>query len=75
MCFGPKKVKLAEAETAGAIMAFSLSLGLVLQAVFSFLFQAIVRPLMDRRLHWLPVPVPSFSLGMDRNGLKVFSSS
>lgn len=42
MCFGPKKVKLAEAETAGAIMAFFLSLGLALGAVFSFLFRAIV---------------------------------
>ncbi|XP_073666775.1 equilibrative nucleoside transporter 1 isoform X2 [Tursiops truncatus] len=42
MCFGPKKVKPAEAETAGAIMAFFLSLGLALGAVFSFLFRAIV---------------------------------
>ncbi|XP_014638146.1 PREDICTED: equilibrative nucleoside transporter 1 [Ceratotherium simum simum] len=42
MCFGPKKVKPAEAETAGAIMAFFLSLGLSLGAVFSFLFRAIV---------------------------------
>ncbi|KAM5262895.1 equilibrative nucleoside transporter 1 [Ctenodactylus gundi] len=38
MCFGPKKVKPAEAETAGAIMAFFLCLGLALGAVFSFLF-------------------------------------
>uniref|UniRef100_F7HZ16 Solute carrier family 29 member 1 (Augustine blood group) n=1 Tax=Callithrix jacchus TaxID=9483 RepID=F7HZ16_CALJA len=30
MCFGPKKVKPAEAETAGAIMAFFLCLGLAL---------------------------------------------
>ncbi|XP_036783302.2 equilibrative nucleoside transporter 1 isoform X1 [Manis pentadactyla] len=42
MCFGPKKVKPAEAETAGAIMAFFLSLGLALGAVLSFLFRAIV---------------------------------
>ncbi|GAB5571561.1 equilibrative nucleoside transporter 1 isoform X3 [Prionailurus iriomotensis] len=42
MCFGPKKVKPAEAETAGAIMAFFLSLGLALGAVFSFLFRSIV---------------------------------
>ncbi|XP_049749121.1 equilibrative nucleoside transporter 1 isoform X1 [Elephas maximus indicus] len=42
MCFGPKKVKPAEAETAGAIMAFFLCLGLALGAVFSFLFRAIV---------------------------------
>lgn len=42
MCFGPKKVKPAEAETAGAIMAFFLSLGLALGAIFSFLFRAIV---------------------------------
>ncbi|KAM6186147.1 equilibrative nucleoside transporter 1 isoform 2-T2 [Rhynchocyon petersi] len=42
MCFGPRKVKSAEAETAGAIMAFFLCLGLALGAVFSFLFRAIV---------------------------------
>lgn len=42
MCFGPKKVQPAEAETAGSIMAFFLSLGLALGAVFSFLFRAIV---------------------------------
>ncbi|XP_020012755.1 equilibrative nucleoside transporter 1 isoform X2 [Castor canadensis] len=42
MCFGPKKVQPAEAETAGAIMAFFLCLGLALGAVFSFLFRAIV---------------------------------
>ncbi|XP_071075739.1 equilibrative nucleoside transporter 1 isoform X2 [Desmodus rotundus] len=42
MCFGPKKVKPAEAETAGAIMAFFLCLGLALGAVVSFLFRAIV---------------------------------
>ncbi|XP_008570855.1 PREDICTED: equilibrative nucleoside transporter 1 isoform X1 [Galeopterus variegatus] len=42
MCFGPKKVKPVEAETAGAIMAFFLCLGLALGAVFSFLFRAIV---------------------------------
>ncbi|XP_045861533.1 equilibrative nucleoside transporter 1 isoform X3 [Meles meles] len=42
MCFGPKKVKPAEAETAGAIMAFFLSLGLALGAVSSFLWRSIV---------------------------------
>ncbi|XP_004710852.1 equilibrative nucleoside transporter 1 isoform X1 [Echinops telfairi] len=42
MCFGPRKVKPAEAETAGAIMTFFLCLGLALGAVFSFLFRAIV---------------------------------
>ncbi|MBN3309234.1 S29A1 protein, partial [Amia calva] len=42
MCFGPKKVSPHEAETAGAIMAFFLSLGLALGAAFSFLFRAIV---------------------------------
>ncbi|XP_037375705.1 equilibrative nucleoside transporter 1 isoform X1 [Talpa occidentalis] len=42
MCFGPKKVDPAEAETAGTIMAFFLSLGLALGAVLSFLFRAIV---------------------------------
>lgn len=36
MCFGPKKVDGYEAETAGAIMAFFLSLGLALGAGFSF---------------------------------------
>uniref|UniRef100_A0A8C3SPA7 Solute carrier family 29 member 1 (Augustine blood group) n=1 Tax=Chelydra serpentina TaxID=8475 RepID=A0A8C3SPA7_CHESE len=42
MCFGPKKVLPHEAETAGAIMAFFLSLGLALGAVFSFLFRAVI---------------------------------
>ncbi|KYO43403.1 equilibrative nucleoside transporter 1 [Alligator mississippiensis] len=42
MCFGPKKVPGHEAETAGAIMAFFLSLGLALGAIFSFLFRALV---------------------------------
>nr|XP_012598815.1 equilibrative nucleoside transporter 1 isoform X3 [Microcebus murinus] len=42
MCFGPKKVKPAEAETAGTIMAFFLCLGLALGAVVSFLFRKIV---------------------------------
>lgn len=37
-----RKVKPAEAETAGAIMAFFLCLGLALGAVVSFLFRAIV---------------------------------
>ncbi|XP_043818638.1 equilibrative nucleoside transporter 1 isoform X1 [Dromiciops gliroides] len=42
MCFGPKKVKPSEAETAGTIMAFFLSLGLALGALLSFLLRAIV---------------------------------
>lgn len=41
MCFGPKKVAQHEAETAGAIMAFFLSLGLALGAAVSFGFRAI----------------------------------
>ncbi|XP_015251093.1 equilibrative nucleoside transporter 1-like [Cyprinodon tularosa] len=36
MCFGPKKVPQHQAETAGAIMAFFLSLGLALGAAASF---------------------------------------
>ncbi|KAM9314034.1 equilibrative nucleoside transporter 1-like isoform 2-T2 [Pholidichthys leucotaenia] len=42
MCYGPKNVLPHEAETAGAIMAFFLSLGLALGAVLSFLFRALV---------------------------------
>ncbi|CAL8298917.1 unnamed protein product [Merluccius merluccius] len=42
MCFGPKKVPQHEAETAGAIMAFFLSLGLALGAALSFAFRALV---------------------------------
>ncbi|KAM7385383.1 hypothetical protein PAMP_001470 [Pampus punctatissimus] len=42
MCFGPKKVPPHEAETAGAIMAFFLSLGLALGAAVSFAFRAII---------------------------------
>ncbi|XP_077437857.1 equilibrative nucleoside transporter 1-like isoform X2 [Vanacampus margaritifer] len=42
MCFGPKKVSQHEAETAGAVMAFFLSLGLALGAAFSFAFRAII---------------------------------
>ncbi|XP_061646736.1 equilibrative nucleoside transporter 1-like isoform X2 [Phyllopteryx taeniolatus] len=42
MCFGPKKVSQQEAETAGAIMAFFLSLGLALGAALSFAFRAII---------------------------------
>ncbi|XP_077085943.1 equilibrative nucleoside transporter 1 [Siphateles boraxobius] len=42
MCFGPKKVDPNEAETAGAIMAFFLSLGLALGASLSFVFRALV---------------------------------
>ncbi|KAK7902057.1 hypothetical protein WMY93_018826 [Mugilogobius chulae] len=41
MCFGPKKVAQHEAETAGAIMAFFLSLGLALGAVVSFAIRVI----------------------------------
>uniref|UniRef100_A0AAR2ITB2 Solute carrier family 29 member 1a n=1 Tax=Pygocentrus nattereri TaxID=42514 RepID=A0AAR2ITB2_PYGNA len=42
MCFGPKKVAGNEAETAGAIMAFFLSLGLALGAALSFLFRGVI---------------------------------
>ncbi|KAK5936400.1 hypothetical protein CgunFtcFv8_027767 [Champsocephalus gunnari] len=42
MCFGPKKVLPHEAETAGAVMAFFLSLGLALGAGLSFLLRALV---------------------------------
>ncbi|XP_051008863.1 equilibrative nucleoside transporter 1 [Acomys russatus] len=42
MCFGPKKVKPTEAETAGNIMSFFLCLGLALGAVLSFLLKALV---------------------------------
>ncbi|XP_056136594.1 equilibrative nucleoside transporter 1-like [Lampris incognitus] len=42
MCYGPKKVLKHEAETAGAIMAFFLSLGLALGAALSFLFRGLV---------------------------------
>ncbi|XP_040207725.1 equilibrative nucleoside transporter 1 [Rana temporaria] len=42
MCFGPKKVDGYEAETAGAIMAFFLSLGLALGAGFSFPLRILV---------------------------------
>uniref|UniRef100_A0A3Q4BS32 Uncharacterized protein n=1 Tax=Mola mola TaxID=94237 RepID=A0A3Q4BS32_MOLML len=42
MCFGPKNVLPHEAETAGAIMAFFLSLGLALGAALSFVFRALV---------------------------------
>ncbi|XP_031735634.1 equilibrative nucleoside transporter 1-like isoform X1 [Anarrhichthys ocellatus] len=42
MCFGPKNVLPHEAETAGAIMAFFLSLGLASGAALSFLLRALV---------------------------------
>ncbi|NXW39673.1 S29A1 protein, partial [Nyctiprogne leucopyga] len=42
MCFGPKKVLAHEAETAGAIMTFFLSLGLALGAAISFLFRILI---------------------------------
>ncbi|KAM9733739.1 equilibrative nucleoside transporter 1-like [Menidia menidia] len=42
MCYGPKNVLPHEAETAGAIMAFFLSLGLALGAAVSFIFRALV---------------------------------
>uniref|UniRef100_A0A803JF73 Solute carrier family 29 member 1 (Augustine blood group) n=1 Tax=Xenopus tropicalis TaxID=8364 RepID=A0A803JF73_XENTR len=42
MCFGPKKVGVHEAETAGAIMAFFLSLGLALGAGLSFPLRILV---------------------------------
>lgn len=42
MCFGPKKVSQHEAETAGAIMAFFLSLGLAVGAALSFGFRNMI---------------------------------
>ncbi|XP_035990475.1 equilibrative nucleoside transporter 1-like [Fundulus heteroclitus] len=42
MCYGPKNVLPHEAETAGAIMAFFLALGLASGAGISFLFRAVV---------------------------------
>ncbi|XP_047221589.1 equilibrative nucleoside transporter 1-like isoform X3 [Girardinichthys multiradiatus] len=42
MCYGPKNVLPHEAETAGAIMAFFLALGLASGAAVSFLFRALV---------------------------------
>lgn len=42
MCYGPKNVLPHEAETAGAIMAFFLSLGLALGAALSFLIRILV---------------------------------
>ncbi|KAI5611549.1 equilibrative nucleoside transporter 1 [Silurus asotus] len=42
MCFGPKKVAQHEAETAGSIMVFFLSLGLSLGAALSFGFRALI---------------------------------
>lgn len=41
-CFSPRKVLAQEAETAGAIMAFFLSLGLALGAAVSFLFRILI---------------------------------
>ncbi|XP_054885799.1 equilibrative nucleoside transporter 1-like [Poeciliopsis prolifica] len=42
MCFGPKKVPQHQAETAGAIMAFFLSLGLALGAGVSFGIRVVI---------------------------------
>ncbi|KAF6721425.1 Equilibrative nucleoside transporter 1 [Oryzias melastigma] len=42
MCYGPKKVPSHQAETAGAIMAFFLSLGLALGAAISFALRDMV---------------------------------
>ncbi|XP_014267012.1 equilibrative nucleoside transporter 1 isoform X1 [Maylandia zebra] len=42
MCYGPRNVLPHEAETAGAIMAFFLSLGLALGAALSFLIRILV---------------------------------
>ncbi|KAM9365685.1 equilibrative nucleoside transporter 1-like isoform 1-T4 [Pholidichthys leucotaenia] len=42
MCFGPKKVSPHDAETAGAVMTFFLSLGLALGAALSFGFRAAI---------------------------------
>lgn len=41
-CFFPRKVLAHEAETAGAVMAFFLTLGLALGAAVSFLFQILI---------------------------------
>lgn len=41
-CLSFRKVKPAEAETAGSIMSFFLCLGLALGAVLSFLLKALV---------------------------------
>lgn len=41
-CFFPRKVLAHEAETAGAVMAFFLTLGLALGAAISFLFQILI---------------------------------
>lgn len=41
-CFSPRKVLAHEAETAGAVMAFFLSLGLALGAAVSFLFRILI---------------------------------
>ncbi|KAL1771845.1 equilibrative nucleoside transporter 1 isoform X1 [Sigmodon hispidus] len=51
MCFGPKKVKPAEAETAGNIMSFFLCLGLALGATLS--------SAPDRTLPNWPAPPPA----------------
>lgn len=40
--FSPRKVLAHEAETAGAVMAFFLSLGLALGAAISFLFRILI---------------------------------
>ncbi|XP_070683790.1 equilibrative nucleoside transporter 1-like isoform X2 [Pempheris klunzingeri] len=42
MCYGPENVFPHEAETAGAVMAFFLSLGLALGAAASFVFRALL---------------------------------
>uniref|UniRef100_A0AAY4B0H9 Solute carrier family 29 member 1b n=1 Tax=Denticeps clupeoides TaxID=299321 RepID=A0AAY4B0H9_9TELE len=42
MCYGPKKVDPHEAETAGTIMAFFLSLGLACGAALSCLFRKVI---------------------------------
>lgn len=41
-CFSSRKVLAHEAETAGAIMAFFLSLGLALGAAVSFLIRILI---------------------------------
>lgn len=41
-CFSPRKVLAHEAETAGAVMAFFLSLGLALGAAVSFLVRILI---------------------------------
>ncbi|XP_069739690.1 equilibrative nucleoside transporter 1-like [Narcine bancroftii] len=42
MCYGPQSTSSTEAEMAGAVMSFFLSLGLASGACISFLIRALV---------------------------------